>query len=196
MLHHKRHTQVRVKVMAKRCHDTTRSRLRPFGVSLRLLICSILIACIGIAWVISGWTYASFWPASVSKYKCGFNFGAGVIEIGMYESELPDGEEWGHILWKNNVRYLHKNWERRFFWWFELAFEFSPRDGSPYWKARIPLWALVCPILVAIGLEIAAYFRRRSRIAATRCVGCGYDVASAATDPCPECGCVEHMACR
>ena len=82
---------------------------------------------------------------------------------------------------------------------FEWYGNVVPSSSQPlaFWRAAVPYWAIIAPVLVQPALFGAAAvtgLRRRGRIARGECPQCGYDLrASAGT--CPECG-AEAMGAR
>lgn len=62
------------------------------------------------------------------------------------------------------------------------------RKGSPVASRHaIPYWVIVLGSLVLPAVWALRWHQRKLRIAARRCIRCGYDLR-ASTDRCPECG--------
>lgn len=77
-----------------------------------------------------------------------------------------------------------------------IEFEFARRPGGsyPYNKSwdliQFPVWALMVPTMVVLGIarwKTSRHRRRRMWIKEGRCGGCGYDLR-ASPIRCPECG--------
>ena len=75
--------------------------------------------------------------------------------------------------------------------WTPVLYSFSSRwtfdTRSPIKDIGLPLWPFV---LAPLGLAIYLYFRRRVRLVPGCCKSCGYDLRSAQSGRCPECGVV------
>lgn len=57
----------------------------------------------------------------------------------------------------------------------------------------VPAWAIIFPLLILPAFKLRTLIRRQRRIAAGRCVRCGYDLR-ASSGRCPECGTVVELA--
>ena len=65
-----------------------------------------------------------------------------------------------------------------------------PSQVPPRWSrsSDIPLPAATALLLLAPALSVVHWRRRRRRLAAGRCVACGYDLTANTSGVCPECG--------
>ena len=91
--------------------------------------------------------------------------------------------------WYMLERELHHaaydDWGRRY--WGGIEVGHASLYPGTVWQFAIPLW--VPGLMAAGGLAVALAInaRRRRRVAAGRCVRCGYDLRGS-PDRCPECG--------
>lgn len=83
-------------------------------------------------------------------------------------------------------------------WWGRLGFGWeSSRPLPPYPQnfsggagrlaCTVPIWAIFLLLLVLPAFKSSTLIRRRRRIAAGKCLRCGYDLR-ASSEICPECG--------
>jgi len=96
-----------------------------------------------------------------------------------------------------DARDVNTWWGRRGFGW-QNSRKFPPypqnSSGDPGRLAcTIPAWAIIIPLLILPAFKLKTLIRRRLRIAAGKCVRCGYDLR-ASSGRCPECGKVVELA--
>ena len=78
----------------------------------------------------------------------------------------------------------------------EGALWFAPRPGlnldyhpmPPHFVLTIPIWLIVMPFAVVLGLLSIPWWRRLRRRWRGCCLDCGYDLTGNVSGACPECG--------
>lgn len=108
-------------------------------------------------------------------------------ELNHHGFDTPEADACDENLW----------WGRRGFGW-ENSRPLPPYPqnfpgGDGRLACTMPMWAILFPLLILPAFKLRTLIRRRRRIAAGKCVRCGYDLR-ASPGRCPECGKVVELA--
>ena len=165
----------------------------------------VLIASAGLLMVsLLGWSRSKFAGDSWfwgGRAHCGGMFVMdGVVRFG-YAAQGSTGEargfSHGSFDWRSQTRgFGVRSWEEmRGRWYGRLGFGYDPNarldntTGGRMYRVYFPFWGLTIVSLIAPGMVVIAYCRRRHRHRRGMCPRCGYDLRATA-QRCPECGAV------
>ncbi|MBX3380165.1 MAG: hypothetical protein KF805_08710 [Phycisphaeraceae bacterium] len=145
----------------------------------------LLLAACSVPWVVR-WRGQNGWWVGLIPFA--FQFG---------HNSSPNAGPFGwdgYVIQSDWSPFLHFEFNTQDRYWGTsltgvLSGKVASPSGTRYWYARVPIYALLIPILLSTGIAWRLDFiaRRRARVGA--CAICGYDLSAASPNSnCPECG--------